>query len=49
MFGASTVIIEKDKKFSESCLWALQREYFHTEGIDAWVNMFLSMSPVILF
>ncbi len=38
MFGSSTVVIEKDKKFSESCLWALQREYFHTEGIDAWVN-----------
>ena len=37
-FGTSTVVIEKDKKFSESCLWALQREYFHTEGIDAWVN-----------
>jgi len=34
----SLVVIEKDKKFSESCLWALQREYFHTEGIDAWVN-----------
>lgn len=38
MFGSSTVVIEKDKKFSESCLWALQREFFHTEGIDAWVN-----------
>jgi tetratricopeptide (TPR) repeat protein len=38
VFGGSTVVIEKDKKFSESCLWALQREYFHTEGIDAWVN-----------
>lgn len=38
MFGSSTVVIEKDKKFSESCLWALQREYFHNEGIDAWVN-----------
>lgn len=38
MFGTSTVVIEKDKKFSESCLWELQREYFHTEGIDAWVN-----------
>ena len=38
MFGTSTVIIEKDKRFSHSCLWELQREYFHTEGIDAWVN-----------
>ncbi|MBS0350574.1 MAG: hypothetical protein JSR33_05190 [Proteobacteria bacterium] len=38
MFGSSAVVIEKDKKFSESCLWALQREYFHNEGIDAWVN-----------
>lgn len=38
MFSTNTVVIEKDKKFSESCLWELQREYFHTEGIDAWVN-----------
>lgn len=38
MRSTSSVVIEQDKKFSESCLWELQREYFHSEGIDAWVN-----------
>ncbi len=38
MRSSSSVVIEQDKKFSESCLWELQREYFHSEGIDAWVN-----------
>ncbi|HVV69401.1 MAG TPA: hypothetical protein VHE99_10295 [Gammaproteobacteria bacterium] len=32
------VIIEKNKKFSESYLWEMQRRYFDKEGVDAWVN-----------
>lgn len=32
------VILEQNKKFSESSLWAMQREYFDREGIDAWVK-----------
>lgn len=32
------VVIEKNKKFSESYLWNYQREYFDREGIDAWVK-----------
>lgn len=32
------VVIEKDKKFSDSYLWSFQREYFDREGIDAWVK-----------
>lgn len=32
------VIIEKGKRFSECCLWEMQREYFDQQGIDAWVN-----------
>jgi tetratricopeptide (TPR) repeat protein len=32
------VIVEKGKRFSECCLWEMQREYFDQEGINAWVN-----------
>ena len=35
---SSTVVLEQNKKFSESALWAMQREYFDREGIDAWVK-----------
>lgn len=32
------IVIEQHKKFSESCLWKMQRDYFDQEGINAWVN-----------
>ncbi len=32
------VIIEQNKKLSESYLWDYQREYFDRKGIDAWVQ-----------
>lgn len=32
------VILDKDKKFSESALWDYQRAYFDREGVDAWVK-----------
>jgi len=32
------VIIDRDKKFSESLLWDFQRAYFDKEGVDAWVK-----------
>lgn len=38
MAKSSPVLIEKDKKLSESYLWQYQREYFDREGIDAWVK-----------
>lgn len=44
------VTIEKQKKFSESCLWRLQREYFDQQGIDAWVNQvpfYITSNPFI--
>lgn len=38
MFGTREVVIQQDKRFSESIYWELQRQYFDQEGIDAWVN-----------
>ena len=38
MNKTDTVVIESKKRFSECCLWALQRKYFETAGIDAWVS-----------
>lgn len=44
------MVVEQDKRFSESCLWQLQREYFDKEGIDAWVNQvpfYVTSNPFI--
>ncbi len=44
------VTIEKDQRFSECCLWEMQREYFDKEGIDAWVNQvpfYVTCNPFI--
>jgi hypothetical protein len=44
------VVIEQHKKFSESCLWRMQREYFDQEGINAWVNQvpyYITSNPFI--
>ncbi|WP_224243820.1 tetratricopeptide repeat protein [Hyalangium gracile] len=30
---------ERDRRLSESTLWALQRRYFEREGVDAWRTM----------
>lgn len=46
----SKVVIEQDKRFSESCLWDLQREYFDQQGVDAWVNQvpfYVTSNPFI--
>ncbi len=48
--GPRRVLIEKHKKFSESALWRLQREYFDQAGIDAWVNQvpfYITSNPFI--
>ncbi len=45
-----TILIEQHKRFSESCLWRLQREYFDKSGIDAWVNQvpfYITSNPYI--
>lgn len=44
------VVIEQSKRFSESMLWKLQREYFDKEGINAWVNQvpfYITSNPFI--
>ncbi len=45
-----TVTIEENKRFSESALWAAQREYYETEGIEAWagdVPFYVTSNPFI--
>lgn len=32
------IILDRDKKFSESLLWDFQRAYFDTKGVDAWAK-----------
>jgi SAM-dependent MidA family methyltransferase len=44
------IVIEQHKKFSESCLWKMQRDYFDQEGINAWVNQvpfYITSNPYI--
>ena len=44
------VVIEKHKRFSQSALWRMQREYFDKEGINAWVNQvpfYITSNPFI--
>lgn len=44
------VVVEQSKRFSESMLWKLQREYFDKEGINAWVNQvpfYITSNPYI--
>jgi tetratricopeptide (TPR) repeat protein len=38
MSKENQVIIERDKKFSESSLWDFQRAYFDKEGVNAWIK-----------
>jgi tetratricopeptide (TPR) repeat protein len=48
--GERKVVIEQHKKFSESCLWRMQRDYFDQEGINAWVNQvpfYITSNPYI--
>jgi tetratricopeptide (TPR) repeat protein len=48
--GERNVVIERGKRFSESCLWRMQREYFEQEGINAWVNQvpfYITSNPYI--
>lgn len=44
------IVIEQNKRFSQSALWRLQREYFDKEGINAWVNQvpfYITSNPFI--
>jgi len=45
-----TITIEENKRFSESSLWAAQREYYDREGIEAWagdVPFYVTSNPFI--
>jgi tetratricopeptide (TPR) repeat protein len=44
------LVVEQAKRFSESMLWKIQREYFDREGINAWVNQvpfYITSNPFI--
>lgn len=44
------IVIEQHKRFSQSALWRMQREYFDQEGINAWVNQvpfYITSNPFI--
>lgn len=46
----SSVLLEENKRLSESCLWRIQREYFDQQGIHAWVNQvpfYITTNPFI--
>lgn len=38
MLKPNHILLDKDKKFSESAIWEYQRDYFDREGVDAWVK-----------
>lgn len=45
-----SILVEEKKRFSESALWAAQREYYDTEGIEAWaadVPFYVTSNPFI--
>src|SRR3990167_3876581 len=45
-----TVIIEKNKPYSACALWDMQRNYFDSQGIDAWVDQvpfYVTSNPFI--
>ncbi len=44
------ITIEPHKRFSQSALWRMQREYFDKEGINAWVSQvpfYITSNPYI--
>ncbi len=44
------VTLEQHKRFSESALWRMQRDYFEKEGINAWVSQvpfYITSNPFI--
>jgi tetratricopeptide (TPR) repeat protein len=44
------IVLEQNKRFSQSALWRMQREYFDKEGINAWVNQvpfYITSNPFI--
>jgi len=47
-----SVLLEENKRLSESALWRMQREYFDKESINAWVNQvpfYITSNPFIAY
>jgi len=43
-------ILEKDRRFSESMIWSAQRDFYHQQGVDAWVDevpFYITSNPFI--
>lgn len=50
MADEDNILIENQVRFSESCLWKMQREYFDKQGINAWVSQvpfYVTSNPFI--
>jgi len=48
--NSPSVLLEENKRLSESALWRMQREYFDKESINAWVNQvpfYITSNPFI--
>ena len=44
------IVLEKSMCFSESLLWSMQKEYFDSQGINAWVGQvpfYITTNPVM--
>lgn len=44
------IVLEKSTRFSESLLWTMQKEYFDSQGVNAWVGavpFYITTNPVM--
>ena len=50
MLRSPQLVLERSTRFSESLLWAMQKEYFDNQGINAWINQvpfYITTNPVM--
>lgn len=50
MLRSPQLVLEKSRRFSESLLWTMQKEYFDSQGINAWVGQvpfYITTNPVM--
>lgn len=48
--SGTKVVLEQNKRLSESIIWTMEREYFQQKGINAWVNelpFYITSNPFI--
>ena len=44
------LVLEKSTRFSKSLLWTMQKEYFDSQGVNAWVGavpFYITTNPVM--